>query len=226
MKKKNILAMVLALALVAVLAVGATLAYFTDNDTTTNTFTMGKVNINLDESKDGKEWKEDGLDYTNIVPGDTETKIARVTVSGDSEDCYLMVTAKITTPDSTKLTSTDIGLLYTALDNAIKAYGTDNGGIKWEVSEKTVDGEKFLQCVYKGDGDHIAHKGDELILFEEIQIPGPEFKNNTAGQSFGIELKAYAIQSDNVNNGVYADTIWNDIDNFEEVTDPVTAPAA
>lgn len=218
MKKKNILTMVLALALVAVLAVGATLAYFTDKDTTTNTFTMGKVDINLDESKDGKNWVEDGLDYTSIVPGDKETKIARVRVKSDSEDCYVMVTAKVTTAEDTKLTDDDIALLRTAVQNAIEANGD-----MWEVTEKTVNGEKVLQCVYKGNGDHIAHKNDELILFKEIQIPGAEFKNNTAGQSFGIELKAYAIQSDNVNGGTYADSIWDGIADFEEVKEAASA---
>lgn len=212
MKKKNILSIVLALALVAVLAVGATLAYFTDKDTTTNTFTMGKVDINLDESKDGTNWVEDGLEYTAIVPGDKVPKMARVTVKSDSEDCYVMVTAKVTTPDGTKLTDTDIELLYTQVQKAIAANGD-----KWEVTEKTAGTDKYLQCVYKGTGDHIAHKNDVLSLFNEIEIPGADFKNNTAGQTFGIELKAYAIQSDNVNNGSYADSIWDDIANFEEV---------
>ncbi len=48
MKKKKILTMVAAVALVAVIGVGATLAYFTDKDSKTNVVTMGKVDIDLE----------------------------------------------------------------------------------------------------------------------------------------------------------------------------------
>lgn len=47
---KKIVAIVLAMALVAVAAVGATMAYLTDTKTVTNTFTIGNVKIELLES--------------------------------------------------------------------------------------------------------------------------------------------------------------------------------
>ena len=50
MTMKKIVAIVLAMVLVAVAAVGATMAYLTDTQTVTNTFTMGNVNIDLLES--------------------------------------------------------------------------------------------------------------------------------------------------------------------------------
>lgn len=49
--KKKLLAFVLCIALLAVAAVGFTLAYFTDTDEVTNTFTIGNVSIELLESK-------------------------------------------------------------------------------------------------------------------------------------------------------------------------------
>ena len=48
--KKKITAICLCIALVAIAVVGATLAYFTDTKTATNTFTMGDVKIKLDET--------------------------------------------------------------------------------------------------------------------------------------------------------------------------------
>ena len=48
--KKKILAIFLCVALVAIAVVGASLAYFTDTKTATNTFTMGNVKITLDEA--------------------------------------------------------------------------------------------------------------------------------------------------------------------------------
>ena len=48
--KKKIVAICLCVALAAVAVVGASLAYFTDTKSTTNTFTVGNVKINLIES--------------------------------------------------------------------------------------------------------------------------------------------------------------------------------
>ena len=49
--KKKITAIFLCVALVAIAIVGASLAYFTDTDAATNTFTVGNVKIDLIESK-------------------------------------------------------------------------------------------------------------------------------------------------------------------------------
>lgn len=51
MKKKTILVAAIAVMLVAALVVGGTLAYFTDKDNATNTFTVGNVKINLIEQQ-------------------------------------------------------------------------------------------------------------------------------------------------------------------------------
>ena len=49
MTKKKILVLALSIAMVAILAVGGSLAYFTDKDEATNTFTVGNVKIELIE---------------------------------------------------------------------------------------------------------------------------------------------------------------------------------
>ena len=48
--KKKLTAIFLCVALVAIAIVGASLAYFTDTDEATNTFTVGNVKIDLIES--------------------------------------------------------------------------------------------------------------------------------------------------------------------------------
>ena len=45
--KKKTLAMLLAVCLMATAVIGGSLAYFTDTDAKTNTFTVGKVDITL-----------------------------------------------------------------------------------------------------------------------------------------------------------------------------------
>lgn len=61
MKKRNLLMVALSLCLIAVIAVGGTLAYFTDQtDTLVNTFTTGKVDISLYEAIPTKNVQIDG----------------------------------------------------------------------------------------------------------------------------------------------------------------------
>ena len=50
--KKKLLALVLVVALAATAVIGGTLAYFTDTDEATNTFTLGNVKIDLQETFD------------------------------------------------------------------------------------------------------------------------------------------------------------------------------
>lgn len=49
MSKRKILSLAMALSIVAIMAVGATLAYFTDTDSADNVFTVGNVDITLHE---------------------------------------------------------------------------------------------------------------------------------------------------------------------------------
>ncbi len=72
--KKKVTALCLCVALLAVAVVGASLAYFTDTETATNTFTVGNVSIKLIESKLHRQ----GSGGT----GDTSIPTPRQTASG------------------------------------------------------------------------------------------------------------------------------------------------
>ena len=69
--KKKILAVCLCVALVAVAVVGATLAYFTDKDAKTNTFTVGNVKIKLIETTYHREGNDNSGDTS--IPDPTQT---------------------------------------------------------------------------------------------------------------------------------------------------------
>ena len=82
MKKKG-LVIAASVMLVLCLAVGGTLAWLMDEtETIKNTFTVGNIEITLEESDD--------LDL-KMVPGNTITKDPHVTVVDGSEDCWLFV---------------------------------------------------------------------------------------------------------------------------------------
>lgn len=96
MKKKSV-ALLLATTMCFGAAVGGTLAWLTDTaDEVTNTFTIGDINIELDEAVDTDNNKTHSYDF---VPGDVLTKDPKVTVKADSEACYLFV--KVTETNNT-----------------------------------------------------------------------------------------------------------------------------
>lgn len=100
--KKKILSLTLVVCLLAIAVVGGTLAYFTDTDNeVTNTFTVGNVQIKLDETvvdvygdatTGGRV--EEGNAY-KLIPGHTYTKDPMVTVEANSEESYVRMLVTI-----------------------------------------------------------------------------------------------------------------------------------
>ena len=76
--KKKILVLCLVVALAVTAVVGGTLAYFTDTDAKTNTFTTGKVDITLNETF---------TQESKLLPGKDIAKIVNVT--NNEEDAYV-----------------------------------------------------------------------------------------------------------------------------------------
>ena len=76
--KKKILVLCLVVALAVTAVVGGSLAYFTDKDAATNTFTTGKVDITLNETFSQE---------SKLLPGKDIAKIVNVT--NNAEDAYV-----------------------------------------------------------------------------------------------------------------------------------------
>lgn len=84
--KKKIIALCLVVALAATAIVGGTLAYFTDTtDKMVNTFTVGNVDIDLEEPA----WKPG--DTHTLMPGTSYQKDPTITVSEKSQDAYVFL---------------------------------------------------------------------------------------------------------------------------------------
>ena len=78
--KKKITALCLCVALLAVAVVGASLAYFTDTKSATNTFTVGNVKIDLIESRFHREGNDNSGDTS--IPDPTQTASGMTYVTG------------------------------------------------------------------------------------------------------------------------------------------------
>ena len=85
--KRKILALVLCVAMLAIAVVGGTLAYFTDTDAKTNTFTVGNVDITLTEPK----WDATGeAEAEDVYPGEPLAKDPTVTNNG-ANPCFVRI---------------------------------------------------------------------------------------------------------------------------------------
>ena len=98
---KKIVASTAAVLGVAALVAGGTIAYFTDKDTATNTFTLGNVDIELNE----KDFNGQDINPANVgqlMPGSSTTaavaKNATVTVKEGSSDSYVWVELLVPAP--------------------------------------------------------------------------------------------------------------------------------
>lgn len=98
---RKILAVICMMALVVCISVGATIAYLTSQDTVTNTFTVGKVGIELWETKVDTEGKPvEGADPVkaneyHLLPGQTYVKDPTVTVKAESDEAYIRMMVEV-----------------------------------------------------------------------------------------------------------------------------------
>lgn len=94
--KKKIIAVCLVVCLLAIAVVGGTLAYMTDTDERTNTFTAGKVGLSLDEAKVKLDEDPDSASFGDLIADGTDRVVA-----GDADPNYHLFPAMTVTKDPT-----------------------------------------------------------------------------------------------------------------------------
>lgn len=212
-KSKALLLTLCAVLLVAASVLG-TLAYLTDTGSVTNTFTVGKVAITLDEAKVGADGKAlTGNDAARVkensyklMPGHTYVKDPTIHVDASSEDCFIR--AKVTLTNATAWTTIVAKYAEDEIENIIK--GTDDD--LWWVSDPVpnADGSMTITFVYKNETKaeslkrvwQSTDKKDgkaltDLVLFDTIAIPGDLTNAELASvANTEITVVAEAIQAD------------------------------
>ena len=175
-KAKKILSLLLCAVLLVAASVAGTLAYLTDNDTTTNTFTVGKVDIELQEyevdPQTGKKTETQTvvqkLEDLELVPGRTIEKNPFITVASDSESCWLFVK------------------IENNLGNAV-----------------TITGMGDWTPVAGHDGYYMYNKivdaGAKIDVFKSVTVATTQTQATLdAITSKNIVITAYAVQAENV----------------------------
>lgn len=209
MKKKLVLSLAAA-AMVGTLAVGGTLAWFTDTETATNVATMGKVDITLSEDG-GTDGVIEGneLHYKEVMPGDTFQKT--VTIKNIENEAYVRATITISGDDVVMKTFGD-----DVAANDIKLNGL-SADAKWTLNQ---DGSYSAVVTY---GTSMA-KDAIWTVFESVTVPGEAWGNEYVNAEFKIKVDAEAVQKKNFKDEAAAFGIENiadlaaDVDTKGDVT--------
>lgn len=197
MKNKKLLTAIVVTALVGVIGVGATLAYFTDSDVAKNVLTLGHVDIDLDEPN----YKGDD-EYETIVPGDVIEKDPIITLESNSEDAYVRMKLEI---DIKKLVFDVSGndvVGEKELDEELEA-----SAIK-DLMDGTPDTEGLTAQIeangwYYNETDgyyyfceKLTQDNKEAVFFTHVDIP-LIWGNKMAETIIRLDVYAEAIQADN-----------------------------
>lgn len=187
--KSKALLLTLCAALLVAASVLGTMAYLTDTETVTNTFTVGKVKIDLDEARvnpDGTpvagapRVKENSY---KLLPGHTYTKDPTVHVDKVSEDSYIFV----------------------KVENGISAFeaAAVEAGYKTIANQITANGWTALSGVdnvYYREYIKNTTNDPDLKVFESFKIADEANKtdgwDNVTPAETKVTVTAYAVQKD------------------------------
>lgn len=202
MKKRKVITLLASLALVAVVGVGGTLAYLSDQTGTLEnkfTFTTEDVDIRLWENKvnannektgeeidaDTAEPGKNGNLYTDVQPNEIMDKNPTVTLEAGSQDSYLFV--KVTNPNGEKLKIKDMGQNWKVVSEATDVYVWVANGENENVATPVAPGDyNVFSQVQAGNNLEVGKTTFEDITIKAAAIQG-------SGDITYAEAKAEAL---------------------------------
>lgn len=180
--KKKVTAIALAVCILAVAVIGATMAYFTDTDSKTNTFTFGGVDIELTEKSEKDEQnkihagteKDGGFTYDTVLPGLVYSKVPTVKVV--EGPAWVVVTVTVPT-------------IYDHPD-----FFNETANERDFAKEKKVVGENTVYYFY---AKNPVNPNGSVTPFTEVKINPALTQNDVKNlPTFNVVVNAYGIQKD------------------------------
>lgn len=198
--KKKIMTLSLVVALAATAVIGGTLAYFTDTEEETNTFTVGNVDIILTEP----EWDQgDAV----LIPGREIAKNPTITVETDSQRAYTFMKVKLSDDFATLLQNYAETKGYNLSDEEDRNALIEDWFVS-EVSPKVMSVDLADKSLILGV---LSPKdpGQSVTYFDAVTVPADVDQTmiNEDG-TYKIHITAYAIQAEGfegVNESAFAD---------------------
>ena len=197
----------LCLVMVVLTAAAGTIAYLTDTSSVTNTFTVGNIDMDVNESEvdENGQKVENGTPTTgnnyHLIPGKTYSKDPYVTIKAGSDECYVRMIAKITdAADVLAIMGNDF-LPQTCVN------GWDN--TVWVPAGMKVENNEII-CEFRYHTTVDASESDTNIvlapLFTELVVPGILTGDQLAKLTdMEIKVEGHAIQTATFDN---AEAAW------------------
>lgn len=201
-KKKTVITSMAALAVFAGMSVPYVSAYLTDNETATNTFTVGKVQVDLEEPS----YPGNGTDKTtNLVPNGEVAKDPKVENTGNNA-AYVFI--KMTVPrenvtlvkDNGEKGTKEVQEIFYFKKNADEIdKHLNNFDTNWVELTSTEGTATATERTYVFGYKTAVAKGTSTNpLFEKIQLKNVLENEITADAAKDIKIDTYAIQADNI----------------------------
>ena len=201
---KRIVLAVIGFAVVLAMAITGTALYLTDNDSATNTVTVGDVKVDLTEPN----WE----DTEDVVPNQELAKDPQVTNTGVN-DAIVFLTLQVpvanitvTADDGTKGAKANSELFWfkDSTDGAsVHANNFDSNWAHLETRDTGANLNGATRTYVFAYKTPVAKDQTTTPLFDKIQVKNFIENEIAAGATEQIELKSYAIQASNVlENGI------------------------
>ena len=181
MSKKNVLFTVTGIALVAALAIGATVAYMTDGEEKVNKFTVDDLDITLSEPA----WN-DTTDGKDMEPGYQSEK--NPTVKAVDGKSYMRVTVEFVAADGTEMTAERVAKIMATINY--------NGAAGVNTTDFTKDSARSTETKFVYNYNEEFVENDEATLFDKVVIPTEWNQTDIAELgTYKLVIRAEAIQS-------------------------------
>ncbi|QNM08278.1 TasA family protein [Wansuia hejianensis] len=190
--KRGTKTIMLAAALAGVLIVGGVSAYFTDADTATNTFTVGKISLDLQEPS----WNPDQV--KDLTPNQVVQKDPQIKNDGINDEFVFL---EVTVPYKNVVTVNDAGVKQTAADTELVKYTVNAGWTELGSGEKDTVAETVLhRYVYGTDQACTALAKDQVTpaLFDSITVANVVEDQTLEQTTQNIQVEAFGIQANDI----------------------------
>ena len=209
MKKSKVLITILCAVLLVTVSVLGTLAYLTSQDEVVNTFTVGKVNIYLDEAAVNANGTEiagaDRVKENNyhLIPGQTYVKDPTLTVKAKSEDSYVRMLLTLNCADEFDAIYAHDKADLTTIFNGYDAVNWVYENVTRDTAKNTITYEfRYKEIVTKSATDTNLD-----ALFDSITVPSAfDSKDMESIANLKITVVGHAIQATGFAD---ADAAWS-----------------
>ena len=198
--KKKVFVTVLCAVLLVAASVLGTMAYLTSNDEVVNTFTVGNVQIKLDEAKANTDGSLSDNGATRVkansyklLTGHTYNKDPMVTVLKGSESSYVKMTVTFSHANELDAIFAPNGANMTSIFNG---YDSNTWIYKGNVKD-TAANTRTYEFWYEETVAAPTADVELDALFDSITVPGTITNKQLATiQNMTITVNGYAIQAD------------------------------